>query len=397
MEAFFAGRVRGLASEVSWMDGDSSRIAKGLDGVVVDETRISMVDGDAGQIWYAGYDLDELARESSFEEVLALLWEHELPTQSELNAVEAGLGERRALPDELDRLLADIGDEGAPMDVLRSTVSTLATDDPHPRDRDALRAKLRRIVATMPGMIAAMHAHREGRRPVAPSTSDGLAAAFLRMFDDAPPDDRRAEALDTALILYAEHGMNASTFSARVTASTLANPYAAISAAIGTLEGPLHGGATEDVMEVLRDIGAPDAAGAWVDARLEGGDRIPGFGHRVYNVPDPRCKHFKREIEALDPAGEIGQLYETAEALRSVMADRLGEKGIHPNTDLYSGIFFRALGVPPALFTAMFAMGRVAGWAAHVIEQVENNRLIRPRVRYVGDLERSYQPIVERS
>lgn len=377
-------------------DGDQP-IAKGLEGIVVDESRISMVDGEQGDIWYAGYHIDDLATEASFEEVLSLLWEQRLPTQVELSRVEASLRDHRELNPAVRGLLEDAGPESAPMDLLRTAVSALAVADPDPRNREALRGKLQRITAAIPTVIAAMHRLRTGAEPVTPTGEHGHAASFLHQFDGSAPDPDRVRALEVALVLYAEHGMNASTFASRVTASTLANPYASITSAIGTLEGPLHGGATEDVIDVLQEIGDPENAASWVDDRLEAGETVPGFGHRVYRVPDPRCKHFKREIEALDPDPAVARLYETAEALRAEMEERLGDKGIYPNTDLYSGIFFRALGIPPALFTTIFTMGRVAGWAAHVLEQTRDNRLIRPRVEYVGEIGKEYVPVEERN
>lgn len=372
-------------------------VHKGLDGVVIDESRVSMVDGEQGDIWYSGYHIDELAANATFTETLFLLWNDRLPTQAELTELEGTLRDRRALPPGVTQTIAELAPRAAPMDVLRTAVSMLAGYVDEPNDVEgALQANLLDIVAKVPTIIARTHREANGLEPIAPDDDLDHAANFLYMFHGEEPDKERARALDVALTLYAEHGMNASTFAAVVAASTLTNPYAAISSAIGTLQGPLHGGATETVIDTLREVGDPDRAEEWVAERIAADDRIPGFGHRVYQVPDPRCAHFHRQIEAMGPEGEVAAWFETAEALRDAVADRLGAKGVCPNTDLYSGIFYRLLDIPPAFYTTIFAMGRVAGWGAHVIEQLSDNRILRPRIKYVGETGRTYVPADER-
>lgn len=372
-------------------------VHKGLDGVVVDESRVSMVDGERGDIWYSGYHIDDLAERSSFVETLFLLWNDRLPTAAELDDLEAELRSRRELPAGVAQLIAELAPRAAPMDVLRTAVSMLAGYVTEPNDvTDHLRANLLEIVAKIPTIVARTYREAEGLEPVAPRADLDHAANFLSMFHGSDPDPDRARALDVALTLYAEHGMNASTFAAVVAASTLTNPFAAISSAVGTLQGPLHGGATETVIETFESIGDPDAVADWVDDRLAAGERIPGFGHRVYRVPDPRCAHFRRHIESMHPDGQVAEWFAVAETLREAIDARLGEKGVCPNTDLYSGIFYRLLDVPPAFYTTIFAMGRVAGWSAHVIEQLADNRILRPRIQYVGETEREYVPVENR-
>lgn len=372
-------------------------VHKGLDGVVIDESRVSMVDGEQGDIWYSGYHIDDLAERATFTETLFLLWNDELPTDAELTELEATLRAHRELPAGVEQLIAELAPRATPMDVLRTAVSMLAGYVSAPNDVDGqLRGNLLDIVAKIPTIVARTYREANGLEPVDPQDDLDHAANFLYMFHGTVPDPEQARALDVALTLYAEHGMNASTFAAVVAASTLTNPFAAVSAAIGTLQGPLHGGATETVIETIEEIGDPDRAADWVDERLEAGDRIPGFGHRVYRVPDPRCAHFQRQIESMAPDGEVGTWFAIAQALRDAVAERLGDRGVCPNTDLYSGIFYRLLDIPPAFYTTIFAMGRVAGWGAHVIEQLADNRILRPRITYVGDTGRTYVPLDDR-
>lgn len=372
-------------------------IQKGLEGVVIDESRISMVDGEAGDIWYAGYHIDDLAEQSTFPEVLFLLLNGRLPDAEELDDVEATLRANRELPKGVQRTVAELAPRINPMDTLRTAVSMLVgyADDPNDVE-DKLEDNLLNIVAKVPTIVAAIHRYRNSLDPVEPRDDLGHAENFLYMFDGEDPDEEAARALDVALILYAEHGMNASTFSSVVTASTLANPYAAITSAIGTLQGPLHGGATETVIETLQEIGDPDDAEDWAAERVAASERIPGFGHRVYRVTDPRCKHFQRSIENMGPDGDVQTWFEIANGLRDAVEDHLGDKGIWPNTDLYSGIFYRTLDIPPEFYTTIFAMGRVAGWSAHVVEQLEDNRILRPRVQYVGETGLEYEPVDDR-
>ncbi len=372
-------------------------IEKGLEGVVIDESRLSKIDGERGDLWYAGYHIDELAERSTFPETLYLLINGRLPDENELARLESTLAEKRSLPPGVLATIEEMADRVGPMETLRTAVSMLPgyVDDPTNVD-ERLTDHLYEIIAKAPTIVAATHRYREGHEPVDPRDDLGHAANFLNMFSGEEPAEVRARALDRAMILYAEHGMNASTFASIVTASTRAHAYAAITSAIGTLQGPLHGGATETVVEALDDIGDPDNVEDWVAERLAHDERIPGFGHRVYRTTDPRCRHFREAIEAMGPSGDVQRWFATANVLREEVAEHLGEHGIWPNTDLYSGIFYRTMGIPPAFNTTIFTMGRVAGWSAHIVEQLADNRLLRPRVHYVGETGLAYEPIEER-
>ncbi len=369
-------------------------IRKGLEGVLVGESKLGKVDGEAGDLWYCGYHIDDLVEHASYEEVLHLLIAGELPDEETLDEVRETLREHRELPDTVNQLIAVTADDSQPMDVLRTCVSLLASFDDDPDSHDDLEEKLLRIVAKVPTIVAYTYHHRNDEAPVEPRDDLGHAANFLYMLHGEEPDEAAAAAMDAALILYAEHGMNASTFAGVVTVSTLASVYSALTSAVGALEGPLHGGATETVVDMLDDVGSPEHAEDWVQDRLDAGEKIPGFGHRVYKAVDPRCQHFKHHIDAL--AGDDAERVETIEAVREHVVDALGEKGIYPNTDLYSGTLYGMLDIPPAFYTALFATARVAGWSAHLAEQLDDNRIMRPRVRYTGELDRDWVPIEDR-
>jgi len=281
----------------------------------------------------------------------------------------------------------------APMDLVRTAVSSLASYDEDSDSLDDPTEKCLGVVAKIPTVIARAHRVRQGKDPIEPNRGLGHAENFLYMLNGEEPSEAEASAMDSTLVLYAEHGMNASTFSACVTASTLANVYSSLTSAVGTLQGPLHGGATETVVDMLEEIGEPSRAEEYVERKVSNREKIPGFGHRVYSTVDPRCEHFRRHIENLNPDSE---LLGTADAVRGAVEPRLGEKGIWPNTDLYSGALYRELGVPPAFYTALFASSRVAGWSAHTAEQLEENRIMRPRVEYVGETGKEYVPLRER-
>lgn len=369
-------------------------IKKGLEGVLVGESELGKVDGENGVLTYCGYTIDDIVEHATYEETAALLLDKELPDQDELEQVAAALRDRRGLPDDVDATLEAMTD-AQPMDALRTAVSMLAGHDDDPDDMEAARDKLLGIIAKVPTIIAAHERYNQGMEPVAPDPDLGHAANFLYMLRGEAPDAAEADALDAALKLYAEHGMNASTFAGVVTVSTLANVYGAVTSAIAALQGPLHGGATETVIEMIEEVGSPDNAGQWVEEKLEAHEKIPGFGHRVYQVTDPRCQHFKAHIDRL-PHEEYDEWIATIEAVRDAVEEALGGKGIWPNTDLYSGTLYTMLDIPPRFDTAMFAMARVAGWSAHILEQLEDNRIMRPRVRYVGDVGKDWVPLEER-
>ncbi len=371
-------------------------IHKGLEEVYVDRSAISRVFGGEGKLTYRGYWIEDLAEGASYEEVVYLLLNGELPAEAELDDFASTMASYRELPAPTERLLKEMADT-APMDVLRTAVSSLSDGyDPDEFSVEENRERALRIISAVPTIVAHFDRYRNGEEPVAPDPELSHAANFYYMLHDEKPSEAEADAVDTALILYAEHGMNASTFAAVVTASTLANIYSAITSGIGALQGPLHGGATETVVDMLDDIGAVENVDSYVDAKMEAGEVIPGFGHRVYKAVDPRCKEFARIFG--DIAGEEGEeeRLELVEALRKRVVDELGEKGVYPNADLYSGTVYDALGIAHDLYTCMFTMARVAGWAAHVFEQWADNRIVRPRAEYTGELDREFVPLEER-
>ena len=377
----------------------TEELKKGLEGVLVAESSLSFIDGDAGELVYRGYTIDDLARNASFEEVLYLLWHGELPTVEELAAFEASMAEKRHLDDGVHRLVRELAESGEePMAALRTIVSNLSAYDPdadsETTDRDATLRKGCRITAKIPTALAAFSRIRNGDDPVEPDDDLRHASNFLYMLNGEKPDDVLAETFDMALVLHADHGLNASTFSAKVTASTLADLHSAITSAVGTLSGSLHGGANQDVMEALLEL---DASGKdpveWAADRLEIGDRVPGFGHRVYSVKDPRARILSEESEALGEAAGTPHWHDYSVAIEEYLIE---EKGLAPNVDFYSSSTYYQMGIPVDIYTPIFAMSRVGGWIAHVLEQYDDNRLIRPRSRYVGPKDQTVTPIDER-
>jgi citrate synthase len=377
----------------------SEELRKGLRGVVAAESSLSSIDGDAGRLVYRGYAIEDLARDASYEEVLYLLWYGSLPTRAELDEFEAAMTEARSVhPDVLDllRSLAD-GDDG-PMAVLRTAVSALSARDPDadadPADRETNLRKGRRIAAKVPTVLAAYDRLRQGEEPVEPDPDLDHAANFLYMLNGEEPGDVAADVFDQALVLHADHGLNASTFSSMVTASTLADLHSAVTSAVGTLSGSLHGGANQNVMEMLLAVDESDKAPVeWVQDALDRGERVPGFGHPVYTVKDPRAKILGERSQELGAATGDEKWYEYSVAIEEYLAET---KGLSANIDFYSASTYYQLGVPIDLFTPIFAMSRVGGWIAHVLEQYDDNRVIRPRARYVGPETAEFVPIEER-
>ena len=377
----------------------STELQRGLEGVVVAESDLSYIDGDAGELIYRGYAIEELAREASYEETLYLLWHGELPTEAKLAAFSQQMAGARKLDDsvlDIIRELAASGEE--PMAALRTITSALSAADPDANadfdDTEANNRKSRRITAKMPTALAAYNRLRNGNEPVAPREELSHAANFLYMLNNEEPDDVLAETFDMALVLHADHGLNASTFAAMVTASTLADLHSAVTSAIGTLSGSLHGGANADVMRMLQAIDDDELDPvAWVKDAIDRGERIAGFGHRVYNVKDPRAKILGEESEALGEAAGDTKWYEMSVAIEDYISD---EKGLAPNVDFYSATTYYQMGIPIDLYTPIFAIARSGGWIAHVLEQWENNRLIRPRAQYTGDRDAEFVPLDER-
>ena len=369
----------------------------GLEDVIVSPSEICFIDGHKGRLLYRGFDVDDLVAHSTFEEVVYLLWQGRLPSRKELDAHVKALAStaNRKLPPKVLAMLTLFPKKTTPMEILRTGVSALSAFDPDAEDnsREATLRKSVRLTAQMPTLVAAWERIRRGKAPVAPNPRLNLAANFLYMVNGKTPTPLAAKTFDVALILHADHEFNASTFAARVTAGTLSDLHSAIVSGIATLKGPLHGGANEQVMRMVEKIKDPAKAEAWIRKALVDKARIMGFGHRVYRVEDPRAKHLRRL------ASELGQQVgktSYVQILDTVARVMSAEKHIFPNVDLYSGAAYAAMGIPTDQFTPIFALSRVSGWAAHVLEQHGNNRLIRPRSEYTGPTDLKYIPLAER-
>ncbi len=371
---------------------------KGLEGVVANETHLGNVRGQAGQLIYCGYDINELVGKVSFEEIIFLLYNNRLPQRRELDALKKELSSARELPEGVLEFIRKAPSTAAPIDVLRTGVSMLGLYGPSVSLDDSIDANRRRalsIQAKTPVIVAYFHRARLGKDlpPIRPDL--GEAAHFLYLLDGADPSEKKVNTLDVAFVLHAEHGMNASTFSARVTISTLTDIYSAVTAAIATLKGPLHGGANEGVIHMLQEIGSPDQVDAYIERALNEKRKIMGIGHRVYKVLDPRAPHLRRM--AVELSREIGEpkWIEMSERIAALMKEK---KGLNANVDFYSATVYYSLGIPTDLFTPIFAISRTAGWTAHILEQLSDNRLYRPLSEYVGEpVGRKFVPIEERS
>jgi citrate synthase len=370
----------------------SEELKKGLEGVLVAESSLSYIDGDVGKLVYRGYDIEELARGASFEEVLYLLWNGELPTEAELSEFADSMTAEQSIDDGVISTLETLAEaDERPMAALRTGVSMLSASEPasdaDPRDLDVAREKGRRVVAKIPTILAAYDRLRRGEKPLDPKDDLSYAANFLYMLTGEEPSEVAEDTFDEALTLHADHGLNASTFTAMVIASTYADVYSSVTGGIGALSGPLHGGANQDVMETLMEIDDSDKDPlSWVQDQTEQGRRVPGWGHRVYNVKDPRAKILESRLEDLSEESGEHKWLEYTQTIEQFLTDEqnLPEKGIAPNVDFYSGAVYYQLGIPIDMYTPIFAMARSGGWLAHVLEYQEDNRLIRPRGRYVG-------------
>lgn len=383
------------------MPAETAKSSKGLEGIVIAQTVKSKVEGQIGKLQYHGYSITDLAEHASFEEVAYLLWYDALPTRSELAEFKASLAAERAIRPEVIDLLKNLPPDAHPMAVLRTAISARGAFDPEAEDtsEDAIRAKGRGLLAAMPTIVAAWERIRNGQEPVAPRADLDHAANFLYMLTGEEPDETAVNAVDTYLILLADHGMNASTFSARVTTSTLADVYSAITTAIGTLKGPAHGGANQKAMEQFQEIGEPGNVDRWFNEARDAGRRIMGIGHRVYKTQDPRAAILLKRAEDMSAMGNGSRWYEIACSLeeRARSDAYFIERDLYANVDYYSAVVLQQAGIPKDQFTCVFAMSRIAGWMAHVIEQWANNRLIRPRAEYVGPVDLAWTPIEERA
>jgi citrate synthase len=371
-----------------------SSVQKGLEDVVALESRICFIDGRGGRLIYQGYDIRDLAERSHFEEVAYLLRYGRLPTRAELAELKARLVTLRELPPGVVQVLDQIPAESSPMDVLRTAVSALAVFEPgETRPGASSIGGAQRLTAVLPSILGYFHRRRSGRPPLRPRPELDHAAYLLYALTDSSGSELETRALDVALILHADHELNASTFAARVTASTLSDLYSAVTSAIGTLKGPLHGGANERAMELLEEIGSVERVEAVVSDKLSRHERIMGFGHRVYKVEDPRATILREWSRRLGEAKGNLRYYDLLRREEEVVRR---EKGLYPNVDLYSGSIYTLLGIPKDLFTPIFAASRVAGWTAHVLEEYEDLRLIRPTAQYIGPVDLTYTAIDQR-
>jgi citrate synthase len=368
----------------------------GLEGIIATESKLCYIDGDAGILSYQGYRIETLADNATFEEVIYLLWHGRLPKQAELDELKASLVANRALPARVEKFLAELPKEAQAMHMLRTAVSMLAIDDPTANDitPEASALKAVKLMSQTATIVTSFDRLRKGLVVVPGDPSLNFAANFLYTLTGKKPDSVMEKAFDIALILHAEHELNASTFAARVTAATLSDIYSAVTSGIGALRGPLHGGANEEVIKLLLEAGSADKALDMVKNKLEHKVKIPGFGHRVYHTTDPRAASLKRLSGSLGKSTGHEDLFLTSELIEQHMKEA---KSLNANVDFYSASTYYSLGIPIDLFTPIFAVSRMSGWTAHILEQYRNNRLIRPRAEYKGaEVGQPWVPMAQR-
>lgn len=375
-------------------------VSKGLEGVVAAATSLSLVDGANGRLFYRGYPIEDVANQASFEEVALLLWDGDLPPAAQLDQFEAELAARRALPDRAMRLLRELSPRAVPIAALRTIVSALEGDDPQPdvMTPEAVRDKGLSLLARMTTIVAAQVRLRQGLEPAPPDPALGHAANFLWMLTGQPPDPLKARAFDVYLVLLAEHSLNASTFTARVTASTGSDVYAVITAALAALKGDAHGGANQRALEMLREIGSPDRVEEFIEQALATRRRVMGIGHRIYRVRDPRAPILEEQVQTLMDAGGERRLAEIARTLDKLTTRHpyYVERHLSPNVEFYSAPLLDLIGIPTDVFPAVFGCSRIVGWIGHLLEQLADNRLIRPAAAYVGPEPRAWVPLAAR-
>ncbi|MEA5462187.1 citrate synthase [Leptothoe sp. PORK10 BA2] len=370
----------------------------GLEGIPATESSISYVNGQEGILEYRGIRIQELAQKSTFLETAYLLIWGELPTKEELEAFKKEIQHHRRLKYRIRDMMKCFPESGHPMDALQACAAALGLFYSRRELEDPvyIQAAVVRLLAKIPTMVAAFKLIRKGNDPVQPRDDLDYAANFLYMLNEEVPDPLSAQIFDVCLTLHAEHTINASTFSAMVTASTLTDPYAVVASAVGTLGGPLHGGANEEVIAMLQEIGSVENVRPFVEKQMASKGKIMGFGHRVYKVKDPRAAILQKLAEQLFEKFGQDEYYAIALELEAVVTERLGAKGVYPNVDFYSGLVYRKLGIPTDLFTPIFAIARVAGWLAHWKEQLAENRIFRPTQIYTGPHNQSYTSVLER-
>jgi citrate synthase len=370
-------------------------IIPGLEGVAFTETYLSAIDGNIGKLSYCGYDIFDLAKKATYEEIAFLLWYQRLPAESELKMLSNWLRDNRTLPKPVWGIMHVLPDQATPMEALRTVASTMSMFDKsciHEEQGSSSLCRAVSLTAKLPTIIASFDRLRKNKPPIEPDPDLGHGANFVYMLTGEVPNEVLARAIEVYLILLADHGMNASTFSARVTSSTLGDVYSATVTALGTLKGPLHGGANEAAMKQFMEIGSVDNVDAWFDDKMANKGRIMGIGHRVYKVEDPRSKILRKMAKDVAESSGVTKWYDIAAKLeeRAMAHPFFQERSLAPNVDYYSGPLLYVLGIPVDLFTPMFAMSRVAGWTAHMLEQQKNNRLLRPRAQYAGPVDQEW-------
>ena len=370
-------------------------VIRGLRGVAAATTQISFVD-PLGALYYSGYNIDHLVDQATYEEVIFLLLKNRLPNQAELDALKSQLFSAMRLPKPVVERIKSASPTSHPMEVLRTEISHLGEFDPEPEDMsdEANKSRAIRIIAKVPTLISFLYRTRTGQEAVAPIRENSFAENFLYMFRGRPADQQEKIAMELYMILHADHGLNASTFAARVTAGTGSDLYSAITSAVGTLKGSFHGGASERVMKMLYEINSIDEVEQYIQTMLDDKKKIMGFGHRVYNSEDPRSKHLRDIAEKLCHQKDTLAIYNKCKKIELTVRDK---KGIFPNVDFYAALVMHALGVPREFFTSFFACSRVTGWTAHVLEQYSDAVLIRPTSKYTGEFGRKYVPIEQRT
>ncbi len=377
-------------------------ISKGLEGVFISDTTLCKIDGSKGKLWYRGYPIEVLAEKSNYEEVAYLLLYGKLPTKKELSTFEDRLKDEREVSEEIQTIIKTFAGKSHPNDVLRTCVSALSAYDEDMSDRsnDANMERAIKLIAKMPTIVAMIGRQNRGKEFIAPRNDLGHSENFLYMLTGKKPDEESARLIDLMFILHAEHGSNASTFSTLVTGSTLSDVYSAVVAGISTLRGPLHGGADEAALKMMKAIGEPDNTESYIESALEGKQRIMGFGHRVYKAYDPRAKvvyNYLKTFMKTTTDEHVEKLLEIAIRAEKLMEEKLSKtKGIWPNIDFFAGPLYTAMDIPSDLFTPIFASSRMAGWTAHLFEYWTNNRLFRPLDNYVGELDLKYVDISKR-
>lgn len=369
--------------------------AAGLRGVVAAQSSIGDVNGEQGILIYQGYDIHDLAEHATFEEVVYLLWHGHLPTQAELDELKGEIRANYAVPAEIIAGMQYMPKDADPMDVLRTCVSALDFYDKDGRgtDRESATRAAIKLTGQLGTIVAAWERIRKGKDVIAPDQNLSVADNFLYMLRGEKPDADESRMMDVCLILHADHELNASTFTTRVVAGTLADMYGCVTAGIAALAGPLHGGANTAVMKMLIEIGDLDAVDGWLDKALEEKRKIMGIGHAVYKTEDPRATWLRRYSKAMAEKKGESKWFDMSQRIEKLMLEK---KGMHPNVDFYSASTYYLMGIPLDLFTPIFAVSRISGWTGHILEQYANNKLIRPRAEYIGERDRTYVPIAER-